>query len=179
MTARLRLPLAAALVVGVVAALVVPAVGKAPPTLTLRSVHSASLNRFVVANPAGRTLYHRTGETTHRVVCTGSCKSIWPPLTVRSTSTRLVKGSGVTGTLGKFRRADGLLQVTLNGQPLYRFSSDRRAGDAAGEGIPGEGRGGGVWHAVRASAPRRTTSTPPPATMTQPTYTAPPGYTYP
>jgi predicted lipoprotein with Yx(FWY)xxD motif len=179
MTARLRLALAAALVVGVVAALVVPAVGKAPPTLTLRSIHSASLNRFVVANPAGRTLYHRTGETTHRVVCTGSCKSIWPPLTVRSTSTRLVKGSGVTGTLGKFRRADGLLQVTLNGQPLYRFSSDRRAGDATGEGISGEGRGGGVWHAVRASAPRRTTSTTPPATMTQPTYTAPPGYTYP
>jgi predicted lipoprotein with Yx(FWY)xxD motif len=176
-TARFRLLLAAALVAGVVAALVVPAAGRVPPTLTLHSVRSASLNHYVVANPAGRTLYHRTGETTRRVVCTGSCKSIWPPLTVGSMSTRLVKGPGVTGTLSKFRRADGLLQVTLNGQPLYRFSNDRRAGDAKGEGVPGEGRAGGTWHAVRASAPRRTTTTTPPPTMTQPPgYTAPPGY---
>lgn len=178
MTSPLRLLLAAALVTGGMgAALASPSSGRARPTLTLRSVHSASLNGYVVATSAGRTLYHRTGETTRRVVCTGSCTMIWPPLTVAS-NTRLVKGSGVHGTLSVFRRADRRFQVTLNGQPLYRFSSDRRAGDAKGEGVPGEGTGGGTWHAERATAPRRSTTTTTPPTMSQPpTYTAP-GYAY-
>ncbi|TML25917.1 MAG: hypothetical protein E6G30_09505 [Actinobacteria bacterium] len=155
------------------AALAVPALGTV--SLTLRSVHSSSLGRYVVATPAGRTLYHRTRETTRHFLCTGSCTTIWPPLTV-ARSVRLVKGRGVQGTLGKVRRPDGRLQVTLNGQPLYRFSGDHRTGDVKGEGIPGEGTGGGTWHAERATAPSSTTtptsSTP---TTSTPTYT-PPGY---
>ncbi|MDQ6916157.1 MAG: hypothetical protein M3155_10170 [Actinomycetota bacterium] len=186
MTARIRLLLAAALVAGGLAA-VLPVGGTAKPPrpkLTLRAVHSSSLNGYVVANPAGRTLYHRTLETTHHFLCTGSCASIWPPLTVSSHNPpQLVAGAGVHGALSTARRPDGRLQVTLSGHPLYRFSNDLRSGDAKGEGILGEGRGGGVWHASRASAPRHTTT--PPPTMTQPpTYTYPPsgsspGYSYP
>jgi predicted lipoprotein with Yx(FWY)xxD motif len=144
--------------------------GGTTPRLTLRSVHSASLGRNVVATPSGRTLYHRTRETTKHFLCTGSCASLWPPLVV-SKSTRLVKGSGVHGTLGKVRRPDGRLQVTLNGLPLYRFSGDHRTGATTGEGIAGEGTGGGTWHAIRATAPSTTsppTTSPPPPTY--PTY---------
>jgi len=179
MPRRPRRSLAALLFAGcavAAAALAVPALGTA--TLTLRSVHSSSLGRYVVANPAGRTLYHRTRETTRHFLCTGSCTTIWPPLTV-ARSVRLVKGRCVQGTLGKVRRPDGRLQVTLTGQPLYRFSSDRRAGDDKGENTPGEGSGGGVWHAERATAPRSTSpppSTMPPSTSPPPTYTPPPGY---
>src|SRR5205823_14458520 len=132
-----------------------------------------SLGRYVVATPSGRTLYHRTRETASHFLCTRSCAAIWPPLTVASRSTHLVKGSGVRGTLGLVRRPrpDGRLQVTLNGLPLYRFSGDHRTGDAKGEGIAGEGLGGGVWHAVLATAPRSSppTSSPPPTT-TYPSY---------
>jgi predicted lipoprotein with Yx(FWY)xxD motif len=172
MTSHLRrsIPVLAGLVA--VVAIAAPAGGATK--LTLRSVHSASLGRNVVATPGGRTLYHRTRETTHHFLCTGSCASIWPPLTVSSKSVRLVKGAGVHGTLGKVRRPDGRLQVTLNGLPLYRFSGDHRTGDAKGEGIAGEGTGGGTWHAVHASTPQ--TTSPPPATSPPPT-TYPP-YTY-
>jgi predicted lipoprotein with Yx(FWY)xxD motif len=168
---RRSIPLLLSLV-AVVAAAAAPAGGAAK--LTLRSVHSSSLGRNVVATPGGRTLYHRTRETTHHFLCTGSCPTIWPPLTVSSKSVRLLKGAGVHGTLGKVRRPDGRLQVTLNGQPLYRFSGDHRTGDAKGEGIAGEGTGGGTWHAVHASTPPKTTS---PPTMSPPTTTYPP-YTY-
>jgi predicted lipoprotein with Yx(FWY)xxD motif len=159
---------------GLAAAAVVAAPAGGATKLTLRSVHSASLGRNVVATPSGRTLYHRTKETTKHFLCTGSCAKIWPPLTVASKSVQLVKGAGVHGTLGKVRRPDGRLQVTLNGQPLYRFSSDRRTGDAKGEGVPGEGTGGGVWRALRASAPPTTA---PPTTSPPPPTTYPP-YSY-
>jgi predicted lipoprotein with Yx(FWY)xxD motif len=179
MTARLRILLVAVLATaGLGAALATTSSGRTrrPPTLTLRSVHVSSLNAYVVANPAGHTLYHRTGETTRHLLCTSAsqCTSIWPPLTVTS-NTRLVKGPGVHGTLSMFRRPDRRFQVTLNGQPLYRFSMDRRSATASGDGVPGEGTGGGTWRAVRASAPRRTTSTTPPPSSTQP----PPSYTPP
>jgi predicted lipoprotein with Yx(FWY)xxD motif len=174
MSAPTRRPLVAAVVAASAATGLLAVAGPATgvTTLTLRSVHSSSLGHNVVATPSGRTLYHRTRETTRHFLCTGSCARIWPPLTVTSRSTRLVKGSGVRGTLGLVRRPrpDGRLQVTLNGLPLYRFSQDRRTGDAKGEGIPGEGSGGGVWHALLASAPRPTTSPPPTTTY--------PGYNY-
>jgi predicted lipoprotein with Yx(FWY)xxD motif len=188
MSHRLRIAFVTGLAAtcGVAAAVFVvgPAAGRAK--LTLHSARSSALNAYVVALPSGRTVYSRTRETTRHFLCTGSCAQIWPPVTVGSRSTQLVAGSGVRGTLGIVRRPDGRLQVTLAGRPLYRFSSDRRAGDASGEGIRGEGTGGGIWHAVRATAPRRTT-TPPQTTptMTSPTYTAaptntaPPTYTYP
>jgi predicted lipoprotein with Yx(FWY)xxD motif len=173
MSAAIRRLFAAAALAAAAAAGVLAAAARGATTLTLRSVHSSSLGHNVVATPSGRTLYHRTRETTTHFLCTRSCATIWPPLTVASRSVRLVKGSGVHGRLGLVRRPrpDGRLQVTLNGLPLYRFSGDHRTGDAKGEGIPGEGSGGGVWHAVLASAP--TTSPPPtspPPTTTYPGY---------
>jgi predicted lipoprotein with Yx(FWY)xxD motif len=183
-----------------VAAATVAISASGKPTLTLRSVHSPSQNANVVATPGGRTLYHRTRETTHHFLCTGSCTQVWPPLTVASRSTRLVDGPGVHGRLGIVRRPDGRLQVTLNGQPLYRFAQDHRRGDANGEGVLGERPGGGTWHAERAAsrkAPPAATSpgyytpaatsspgstptttspgyTPPPTTTTSTGYTPPP-----
>jgi predicted lipoprotein with Yx(FWY)xxD motif len=174
--ARRSIPLlasfAVALAVAVAVAVVaVPAGGAAK--MTLRSVRSAALGHNVVATPGGRTLYHRTRETTRHFLCTKSCATIWPPLTVSSKSVQLVKGTGVHGTLGKVRRPDGRLQVTLNGLPLYRFSDDHRTGDANGEGIAGEGTGGGTWHSIRATTPK--TTSPPTTSPPPPTY---PPYTY-
>ena len=85
------------------------------------------------------------------VLCTGSCLRTWPPLTVGSRATKLVEGRGVQGRLAIFRRPDGRLQVTLRGFPLYRFASDRVAGQARGNGIH---RSGGVWALVLARAPK-------------------------
>jgi predicted lipoprotein with Yx(FWY)xxD motif len=132
-------------------------------TLTLRSVHSSALNGNVVATPTGRTLYRRKGETASHILCSKACATLWPPLTVASRSVRIVKGAGVRGTVGIIKRPDGRLQVTLSGHPLYRYSLDRRTGDAKGNGV------GGIWFAMRASAPTPTTTSPPPTT-TYPSY---------
>ena len=45
--------------------------------------------------------------------------------------------------LGTIKRADGTVQLTLHGWPLYRYAGDSAPGNVNGEGI------GGVWFAVR------------------------------
>jgi predicted lipoprotein with Yx(FWY)xxD motif len=108
-----------------------------PPTVKVGRDYGN--NRAIVVSGAGRALYRRSGERVGRVLCTGICTQKWPPLTVPGSTTRLVKGPGVTGILGKFRRPDGRYQVTLRGYPLYRFSPDHNLGDARGQGQ------GNVW----------------------------------
>ena len=132
---------------------------------TVRAVHNATLDRTIVVARGGRTLYRLAPETPRHLLCTGSCTRFWPPLTVRSRSTRLVKGAGIQGKLAMFRRPDGRLQVTLRGRPLYRYAGDASKGDVNGDGIQSFG---GTWHML----PARTTSasaTPTPA----PTYVPP------
>ena len=53
--------------------------------------------------------------------CTGSCTSIWVPLTVKGTPTA---DSSVAGKIGTVMRPDGRKQVTFNGKPLYTFVED-------------------------------------------------------
>jgi predicted lipoprotein with Yx(FWY)xxD motif len=126
---------------------------------TVGSASNQGLGKRVVVNAQGRTLYALTPETTHHLLCTSAaCLKAWPPLTVPSRKTKLRAGSGVQGHLGILRRSDGLLQVTLRGRPLYRFSDDHAKGEANGEGIESFG---GTWHAVSASA---STSSPTPST---------------
>ena len=50
--------------------------------------------------------------------------------------------------LGTITRADGTAQVTYAGHPLYRFISDRKAGDATGQGVNAFGA---PWYVVSPS----------------------------
>ena len=159
---------------------------------TVEAAANAKLGKQVVVNAQGRTLYALSPETTHHLLCTSrECLKFWPPLTVPSKTTRLKAGPGVQGHLGILHRRNGMLQVTLRGMPLYRFSHDRAKGEANGEGIESFG---GTWHAMAASTsgsitpsdsggapttPATTPSTPPSSTPTTPTETPgyyPPGY---
>jgi predicted lipoprotein with Yx(FWY)xxD motif len=160
--ARRRLLLAGLLGTLAVSALLAVA-ALAAATLTVKSAANSTLGKTVVVNPAGRTLYSLSGESSHRLLCKSSeCAHFWPPLIVPSRTTHLKDGTGVHGTLGLIRRANGSLQVTLRGKPLYRFSGDHSSGQANGEGIRSFG---GTWHAVTASA---TVTAPPPVSPTPP-----------
>ena len=59
-----------------------------------------------------------------KIRCTGGCARVWPPLVVKSR--RAVKPTlpGVKGRFGTVRRADGRLQVTFRGLPLYAYHDD-------------------------------------------------------
>ena len=139
--------------------------------LTVTSAPNSMLGKQIVVDAQGRTLYALSPETTHRLLCKSrECLSVWKPLTVRSSSTKLKAGPGVHGRLSILHRAKGVLQVTLAGMPLYRYAGDSTKGEANGEHIHSFG---GTWHVLSAtgnagSAP--TAPTPP----TEPS--PPPGY---
>ena len=83
------------------------------------------------------------------------------------------------GALGILHRSNGMLQVTLNGLPLYRFAEDHASGEVNGQNFKGFG---GTWHVLSDSgAPSSTApaspSTPAPSTTTTTTTTTP-GYEY-
>ncbi|MCW3018010.1 MAG: hypothetical protein JWN10_318 [Solirubrobacterales bacterium] len=172
------------------------AMALASSAATVGSASSATLGERVLVNAKGRTLYVLTPETARHLLCTsGECLKFWPPLTVPSHRTKLVRGAGVHGRLGILRRKNGMLQVTLNGLPLYSFAEDRASGEVNGQNFKGFG---GIWHVlgvsgapsaaapVSAGAPAPstpttsapTTSTPLTTTSTPTTTTSPPGYQY-
>jgi predicted lipoprotein with Yx(FWY)xxD motif len=147
---------------------------------TVGSAPNSEVGKRIVVNPQGRTLYALSPETTHHLLCaSAACLRVWPPLTVRSSKTKLKAGPGVHGHLGILRRSDGRLQVTLRGRPLYRFSGDSAKGEANGEGLESFG---GTWHAVTAAESSTSTPVAPAPTPTTPTTpTTPPetpGYGY-
>jgi predicted lipoprotein with Yx(FWY)xxD motif len=147
----------------------------ASATLTIGSASNSTLGEQVVVNPQGRTLYVLSPETTSHLLCKSSeCLKFWPPVTVPSRKTKLKAGAGVQGHLGIVHRGNGLLQVTLRGLPLYRYSRDHAKGDANGQDIESFG---GTWHAVTAGSSSGTPAAPsgPPATPTTPSM---PGYGY-
>jgi predicted lipoprotein with Yx(FWY)xxD motif len=97
----------------------------------------------VLTNAQGRTLYWFAPDTPTKSVCNGSCAAYWPP--VRGP---LSAGPGVRGQLGTIRRADGSIQETYNGHPLYTYVGDSGPGQAHGNNLD---LNGGYWHVVPVS----------------------------
>jgi predicted lipoprotein with Yx(FWY)xxD motif len=101
---------------------------------TSATVHAAttSVGR-VLENSSDMPLYtfgpDGTGTTSK---CTGACIQAWPPLTVPAGT--MPTGSGVSGTFGTAKQANGAEQVTYNGKLLYTFLSDS-PGKVTGNGV--------------------------------------------
>jgi predicted lipoprotein with Yx(FWY)xxD motif len=101
--------------------------------ITLAVAKDATLGSYVTgAN--GMSLYIFTKDTGTTSACSGQCAANWPALTV-SMLDDVTAGAGVTGALGTITGADGKLQVTLAGHPLYYFKGDAAAGDINGQGL--------------------------------------------
>jgi predicted lipoprotein with Yx(FWY)xxD motif len=116
----------------------------------VKEAENSTLGKTILTNNSGRTLYSLSVEKKGKFICTGSCLSVWHPLTVPA---------GVTPEgpvkLGTVKRPDGRTQVTYKGLPLYRFGGDTKSGEVNGEGI----KDVGTWHA--ATAPSAKSSEPP------------------
>jgi predicted lipoprotein with Yx(FWY)xxD motif len=90
-----------------------------------------------VTGANGMSLYIFTADSGATSACVDQCATTWPPLTVAA-ATDATAGTGITGTIGTITRADGKLQVTLGGHPLYYFANDKAAGDLNGQGLNGK-----------------------------------------
>ncbi len=89
---------------------------------------------------ANRTLYAFANDTKDTSNCSGTCVQNWPPFTTQGAPEA---DTGITASLlGTITRADGSMQVTYDGHPLYYFSGDKNPGDIKGQGI------GNVWHVL-------------------------------
>ncbi len=151
----------------------------ASSTVTIGSAASPKLDQKALVTAQGRTLYALSPETATHLLCKSTeCLSFWPPLTVPKRTSKIKLAAGVHGTPGILHRGNGTLQVTLNGQPLYRYSGDHANGEVNGQDLKSFG---GTWHALSdvGSAISRApaASTPAPTSTTTQT-TSSNGYEY-
>ena len=116
-----------------------PAAGGASAGVTLKTATIGGVT--VLTNADGLTLYWFAPDTPTASKCTGSCAAYWPPVTGKPTG-----GPGVTGRLGTIKRADGAVQVTYDGHPLYTYVGDSGTGQARGNNL---NLNGGLWYDVR------------------------------
>jgi predicted lipoprotein with Yx(FWY)xxD motif len=89
-------------------------------------------------------LYRLSGEQNGKWICTsGACLGVWHPL--------IVSGHGVpkgsVGSLATVKRPGGMMQVTVNGMPLYTFAEDTSPGEAKGQGV----KDVGTWNVISSS----------------------------
>lgn len=110
----------------------------------------------IVVDAEGQTLYIFQKDSGGKSSCSGSCAKIWPPYVTTSSPKA---GSGVSASkLGTVKRADGTMQVTYSGHPLYTYTADTSSGQVNGNGINSFG---GVWNAVQPSGSNAPASTSP------------------
>jgi predicted lipoprotein with Yx(FWY)xxD motif len=114
-----------------------------PAAATAGSLKTATIGGVtVLTNASGFTLYSFAPDTSTTSKCNGACAQNWPPVTGPVTA------AGVTGTFGTIKRADGSVQATFDGHPLYAFVGDAAPGQAKGNGL---NAAGGLWHEVTTS----------------------------
>ncbi len=120
------------------------AASSSPAAATGNMVLSRTINgTMVLTNSKGLTLYSFGPDTSTKSNCNGQCATYWPPVMGPVTA-----GPGVTGTLGTITRADGTVQATYDGHPLYTYVGDTAPGQDKGNGL---NLSGGVWHDVTVS----------------------------
>ncbi len=112
-------------------------------TAVVKTASNATLGSTVLVDAQGMTLYHLSGESSARFLCTSAaCVASWPPVGASTISTSI-------GGLAAVKRPEGSEQLAYNGEPLYTFVGDKAPGEANGQGVKADG---GTWSAVVASA---------------------------
>ena len=112
--------------------------GTATKTATL-AIRATKIGK-VLTDTKGDTLYWYAKDTKGSPsTCTGPCLAAWPAVTGKAVAAPGVKFAGV---LGSVTDANGTVQATYNGYPLYTYKEDMAPGQTAGNGE------GGVWHVI-------------------------------
>ncbi|HTI23817.1 MAG TPA: hypothetical protein VL652_22660 [Kutzneria sp.] len=112
-----------------------------PVNNAVLSVANTTLGKVVV-DDQGFTLYMFSHDSASppKATCDGECALTWEPVSAQDGSVT-VQGVG-QGLVGEVTRSDGTKQMTLGGQPLYRYAPDQKPGDTTGQNQ------GGMWFAI-------------------------------
>jgi predicted lipoprotein with Yx(FWY)xxD motif len=89
----------------------------------------------MLAAENGMTVYVFDKDAGGVSACYDACAKAWPAYLATEGAK---KGEGWATA----KRKDGAMQWTYDGKPLYFYSSDKKKGDTAGDGL------GGLWHVV-------------------------------
>jgi len=100
----------------------------------------------VLTNAQGFTVYWFAKDTVTNSACSGACAAAWPPVIGIP---QAASGFKLTGKLGEIKRADGSMQATYDGHPLYLFAGDSKPGQVNGNAIDGFGA---LWYAIKIGA---------------------------
>jgi predicted lipoprotein with Yx(FWY)xxD motif len=117
-------------------------------TVSLASVSGVGK---VLVDAKGFALYSPVQEKSGTIRCTGSCTSIWLPLTTKG-----MPSAPAGLQLGTVMRPDGKTQVTFKGKPLYLFAEDSSPKSVTGNGVSDNFGGRSfTWHVA---SPGKTTT---------------------
>ena len=90
----------------------------------------------ILVDLKGRGLYNFKGDKPGKSVCIAQCILLWPPILADA-------NAKPSGDFTLVTRDDGQKQWAFKGKPLYRWVSDKKRGDAGGDGV------NGVWQLAR------------------------------
>ena len=105
-----------------------------PPSNDTNSVQILSNGIFgnILADGDGLTLYFFSLEAKSDERCIGDCLNLWPVFY----SASLTLDAGLDNSdFGTISRADGAMQTTYKGWPLYYYAGDMAEGDVTGDGF--------------------------------------------
>jgi predicted lipoprotein with Yx(FWY)xxD motif len=95
---------------------------------------------------SGEALYLFLPDPAGVSTCTGTCASIWPPL---SPDSQITARGGVNRVhVATIARSDGSGQLTYYRHPLYHYLGDHRPGQTTGQGLD---QFGGKWYLISAA----------------------------
>ena len=110
---------------------------KVPAYTVMIGTNKAVGNYLVDGN--GASLYYFTKDSVGQSACSGDCIKAWPAFTESSIVVpSVLKGSDFS----TIKRADGTMQVTYKGWPLYYWVKDKQRGDVTGQNV------GKIWYLV-------------------------------
>lgn len=103
-----------------------------PRTVSLRVMDSPVGE--ILVTPSGRAVYYFQGDDpkTGESSCDDQCVIHWPPV---NANTDPPQAEGVSAELGIYDRPNGIVQVTVNGRPVYFYRNDVTPGSINGQGL--------------------------------------------
>ena len=113
-----------------------------PDNLLLGTDATTSVGTYLIGS-SGMTLYTYAKDVEGASNCTGQCASVWPPYTISSRDVLQNVQAGITGKVDAITRADGTMQVTYAGEPLYYYVQDKTSDDIKGQNV------GSVWFVAK------------------------------